>query len=77
MGDVHERDGELLAEIKVWNDNAAEKLDKIANLCEIWKRSRDKGLKPSYLIRRAIIRAALELPELMKLVPGVKVSVDT
>jgi hypothetical protein len=34
-------------EIIVMKDDIAEKLDEMADLCEVWKRNRDKGHAPN------------------------------
>ena len=46
--------------IEVVTDPVAEKLDDLADICEYWKRHRDKGRNPT-AIRAALIMLANEL----------------
>lgn len=50
----------LHGRIEVVHDRVAEKLDEMADLCEYWKRNRDKGRNPS-AIRAAMLMMAEEL----------------
>jgi hypothetical protein len=47
-------------EIIVMKDDIAEKLDEMADLCEIWKRNRNKGHEPN-AIRKALMMVANEV----------------
>lgn len=46
--------------IQVYKDHVAEKLDEMADLCEYWKRNRDKGRTPG-AIRAALLMLVEEV----------------
>ena len=48
-----------LGRVEVVRDDVAEKLDEMADLCEYWKRNRDRGYHPN-AIRAALIMLAEE-----------------
>ena len=49
-----------LGRVEVVRDDVAEKLDEMADLCEYWKRNRDRGYHPN-AIRAALITLAEEV----------------
>ncbi len=50
----------MSGEIRVHRDKIAEKLDEMADLCECWKKNRDKGRDPNS-IRQALIMLSNEV----------------
>lgn len=49
-----------MSEITEMKDEIAEKLDEMADLCEIWKRNRDKGHTPNG-VRHALMSVVNEI----------------
>lgn len=49
-----------LGRVEVVRDEVSEKLDEMADVCEYWKRNRDKGRNPN-AIRAALIMLAEEV----------------
>jgi hypothetical protein len=49
-----------LGKIEICKDSVGEKLDEMADLCEYWKRNREKGRNPT-AIRAALLMLSDEL----------------
>jgi len=49
-----------MSDLKVYKDVVAEKLDEMADLCEYWKKNREKGHEPN-AIRQALISISEEI----------------
>lgn len=86
MSDSEERKDEselsaLLAahrngEIKVFKDEVAEKLDELADVCEYWKKNRDKGRNPNG-IRAALLYLVSEIEMMRSMEEAIKASCDS
>ena len=50
----------LNGRVEVYHDVVAEKLDEMADICEYWKKNRDKGRNPG-AIRAALLMIAEEV----------------
>jgi len=63
-------------EIKVFKDEVAEKLDELADICEYWKKNRNKGRNPSG-IRAALLYLVSEIEMMRSMEETIKVSCDS
>jgi len=51
--------------IEVTQDEIAEKIDELADLCDVWKKSRSLGLSPKHN-RAAIVMTAQDIAALVR-----------
>jgi len=54
-----------VANVQIVNDEIAEKIDELADLCDVWKKSRSLGLSPKHN-RAAIVMTAQDIAALVR-----------
>jgi len=55
-----------MSDLKVYKDVVAEKLDEMADLCEYWKKNKEKGYEPK-AIRQSLVMLSSELVDIISI----------